>query len=60
MPNPISDIAKTAVRKIRQIADTVEAYSEAAARAAKPVEPESLAADLLEKLAAALRSKKKP
>jgi len=59
MPNPLSDIAKSVVGKIRQAADTVEAYAEAAARASKPVEPENLAADILEKLAAALRSKSK-
>jgi hypothetical protein len=55
MPNPLSDLAKSVAQKIRQVADAVETYAEAAGNASKPIELEPLAADLLERLAAALR-----
>ena len=57
MPNPLSDIAKSIVGEIRRVADTVEGMVKAAEHAEKRVSPENIAADLLEKLAKALRAK---
>lgn len=59
MPNTISEIAKVAAAKIRTVADTVEAYAEAAIKAQRPMNPESFAAEILERLAAELRSRKR-
>ncbi len=59
MPNELTTIAKAVAQKIRQVADSVETYAEAAGNASKPIELEPLAADLLERLAAALRWRSK-
>ena len=58
--NPLATVAKKVASEVRRIADTVEAVANGTAQIGiRPIEPENLAADLLEKLAKALRAKRK-